>query len=111
MAASSSASAPSHSWEAPGYDAGTDSEEEWPDPMKDPEAAAGEFIKHLEGLYLASKISARDFCELCFWAEKAGVRGPVPQYSFKPGSQNTGNYQRHLDLAMGFTKEMKEAYV
>eukprot|EP00969_Alexandrium_andersonii_P236515 10441333-Alexandrium_andersonii.AAC.1 len=61
-----------------------------------------QFMNVLLGLYLGSKISAKNMCELCHYAAKAGIAGDVARYGFKPNVANTGNYQRHLDRVLGF---------
>eukprot|EP00969_Alexandrium_andersonii_P244702 10812729-Alexandrium_andersonii.AAC.1 len=92
MAARSSSAGP-HAWEDPGY---SDSSFEQ-DPERHPEAAALQFLDELVGLYLESRVSARHFCELCYWAKKAGMAGsPVGECAVRPG-QSGGKYQRHLD--------------
>eukprot|EP00969_Alexandrium_andersonii_P173313 7661245-Alexandrium_andersonii.AAC.1 len=67
MASSSAAAAPAHPWEAEGY--GSSDEES----MRPEEVAAHHFLDILMELYLQSKVSARNMCEMCFWAEKAGM--------------------------------------
>eukprot|EP00969_Alexandrium_andersonii_P206670 9130529-Alexandrium_andersonii.AAC.1 len=111
MAASSSASwegGVGHTWEQPGY--GDSDSDDDPDPMRDPVAAADEFMRILLDLFFESRVSARHVCEMCFWAEKAGMAGAVRDYAQKPGSSNSGNYQRHLDRVLGFDEERRDAY-
>eukprot|EP00969_Alexandrium_andersonii_P313222 13838924-Alexandrium_andersonii.AAC.1 len=61
-------------------------------------------------LYLESKASAKQLCELCFWAAKAGAAGALVQdYALKPG-QSSGNYQRHVDLVMGWNRDLRDYY-
>eukprot|EP00969_Alexandrium_andersonii_P136116 6022185-Alexandrium_andersonii.AAC.1 len=96
--ADSSLAGSSHAWEDVGYsDSSADQ-----DPERHPEAAATQFLDELVGLYLESRLSARNFCVLCWWAHKAGMAGSlVGEYAMRPG-QSSGNYQRHLDRTMGF---------
>lgn len=61
-------------------------------------------------LYLASTISARIFAVLCWWAWKAGMKRDVEQYAMAPGSKWSGNYQKHLDRAMGFDLQRSMFY-
>eukprot|EP00969_Alexandrium_andersonii_P210738 9308260-Alexandrium_andersonii.AAC.1 len=77
MASSSSASGPvpapppAYAWEAQGY---SDSEEEAPDPK---EVASHNLVDTLLGLYFIGTLSAKSFCEVCYWAAQARVAGEV----------------------------------
>ena len=51
-------------------------------------------------MLLLSEISALRFCNLCFFAAKAGMRGPAKVYGSAPGKQ-TGQYQRKLNRLLG----------
>eukprot|EP00969_Alexandrium_andersonii_P177860 7864217-Alexandrium_andersonii.AAC.1 len=97
MASSSSSAAPwedrAHPWEDPDYNADPDSDIE---PLDEKELATQAFLDDVIDLYLQSKISAKNVCELCWHANKGGVGGMVAEYAAKPG-QSSGNYQRHLD--------------
>eukprot|EP00969_Alexandrium_andersonii_P226322 9994258-Alexandrium_andersonii.AAC.1 len=105
MASSSSAPAPHaweeanyHPWEAAGY---SDSDEE-ADPERDAVAASKLFLDELVGLYLESRASAQHLCTMCYWAVRGGMKGSlIAELALKPG-QSSGNYQRHVDLVMGF---------
>jgi len=88
-----------HPWEQEGYSdeegaASDDSEND--DPETNQDAAGRAFVDILVDLYLASTISARTFCVLCFYAAKAGMKGLVEVYGAKP-NMSTGNYQKHLN--------------
>ena len=88
-----------HEWEREGYAVDVDSDEEELDPAT---AAAQEMLDHLVDLYLTSVISAKSLCLLCHWASKAGITHPdVIRYAAKP-TKHSGNYQKHLNTAMGF---------
>ena len=92
--------ASSHAWEQ--GEADSDMEGEDPaDPHTDKDAAAAEFVDMLVGMYMLSQISAQDLCVACYWAHKAGMPGVAKLYAMRPGA-SSGNYQRHLDIAMGF---------
>ena len=97
-----------HNWEAEGYD--PDESDEEPDPMADPDAAAREHMELLLELYLTSVISAKTFCLLCFWGAKGGLRGDAAVWGQKP-NQSSRNYQRHLDLVLGFDVQRQEQYM
>eukprot|EP00969_Alexandrium_andersonii_P043196 1894118-Alexandrium_andersonii.AAC.1 len=98
--ASASSFAGANPWEEPGY---SEAEEATADPNSDPGAAGIEFVEGLLDLYLASKISAQHLCTSCWWAWKGGIQGPAPKYALRPG-QSSGNYQRHLDRVLGFSR-------
>ena len=55
------------------------------------EEAGDEFVGMLIEMLLLSEISALRFCNLCFFAAKAGMRGPAKVYGSAPGKQ-TGQY-------------------
>ena len=64
------------------------------------EEAGDEFVGMLIEMLLLSEISALRFCNLCFFAAKAGMRGPAKVYGSAPGKQ-TGQYQRKLNRLLG----------
>ena len=103
--------AESHAWEQAGYsDSNSEVEGEPPDPYTNAEAAAEQFLDDLVSLYLESTLSARVFCELCFWAAKSGMKGTkVSQYGMRPG-QASGNYQKHLDHLFGMGEARARLY-
>lgn len=96
-------------WDDPDYNPEPDSDAD-PDPHNDPEAAANEFVDMLVELYLSSKLSARTLSVLCYWAQKAGMPGLVSQYAMRPDIPHSGNYQKHLDRALGFDVEKTKLY-
>jgi len=98
-----------HPWEQDGYDPDPDSDQE-PLPEESPDAAAREFLELLVDQYLSSTLSAKTFCNLCYYAHLAGMPGKISAYAMKPGC-NVGNYQRKLDVAFGFDIEKKNCYV
>ena len=93
--------APAHLWEAAGYDAASDSDAIDNMTNTEPQVAAARFLDALVELHLTSAMSAQPFAVLCFWAARSGMPGLVKDYGMKPGCRG-GNYQRHLDKAMGF---------
>eukprot|EP00969_Alexandrium_andersonii_P038648 1694005-Alexandrium_andersonii.AAC.1 len=115
MAASSSSTAAWEQpggapWEAPDYGEASSDEEE--DPNKNPRAAANMFLDMVVELYLESKLSAKQLCEMCWWASRAGMAGElVQEYALRPGQKGTGNYQRHLDNALGLNREEREFHI
>ena len=67
-----------------------------------------QFLDELLGLYYESKLSAKAFCTLCFWANKAKMIGDaVARYAYKPDS-SSGNYQKHLDIELHLAEKKKE---
>ena len=61
-------------------------------------SAGEELINVLKHLLLQSGLSAYYFCVICYWAWKAGAKGPCSKYAKKPGSRNA---QRHIDRVDG----------
>lgn len=96
-----------HPWERPGYN--DESSEDEAGPESEREAAAVKFLDILIDLYLSSVISAKTFATVCYYAALAGMPGDVSRYSYKPGA-SSGNYQKHLDKAMGFDKSKAKFY-
>ena len=107
--------AKTHPWELPTGDAeeaciDSDSEDESPMPMDSQAAASKKLLEILRGLYLESVISAKVFCNMCFFAERAGVRNDeISEYAVKPGL-GSGNYQKHLNRAFGFDDLLQRFY-
>ena len=48
-------------------------------------------------LYATAKLSARDLCVLCHWADVAGAEGGAFSLYAKPPDLQSGKYQFHLD--------------
>ena len=51
-------------------------------------SAGEELVAVLQHLLLMSGISAYYFCLICYWAWKAGAKGPCAKYAMPPGSRN-----------------------
>jgi hypothetical protein len=45
------------------------------------------------------RISAKWVCVLCWYAARAGQKGPAGEFGFRPDAP-TGHYQRHLDTVL-----------
>lgn len=100
-----SAEIPTHSWELPGrqWDE-SDRESSSEDPDSDdgprvensPEECGEIFVQFVMSMYFSGALSAKSACVLCWWAGKAGARGPVSEYGFRPNAP-TGHYARHID--------------
>ena len=95
---------PLHPWEAPGY--GDPDYEPPEDPVS---VAEQEFLDTLLHEYFAGTLSARAVCEVCYWAGKGGMGPRVQAYGKAPGS-NSGHYQRHLDVQLGFKVGFSQQY-
>ena len=110
MASSHSWERPAHRWDSDdpyyGDDSGSDSDY---DPEKDPLAAAMELADLLLDQYMSGKMSAKQFCVTCYYAHLAGVGGPIKLYGLRPGA-SSGNYQKHLDVALGLRTSREETY-
>lgn len=61
--------------------------------------AGAELLQHLLKLYARAELSAKDFCQICFWADAAGARGDFQKHGLGPG-QSDGNYQKLLDRVL-----------
>ena len=104
------APASERAWDAGDYDPEGESDtSSEPDPLENKHAAATEFLDVLTDLYSISQISAQHFAVLCYWAAHAGMPGLVHKYGMKPGL-DSGNYQKHLDRAMGINDVKSKAY-
>lgn len=97
---------PTHTWELPERqweEPERESSSEDPDNDEEPEAEAsaeecGEiFVQFVMSMYFSGGLSAKNACTLCWWAGKAGARGPVSEYGFRPNAP-TRHYARHIDL-------------
>ena len=117
FALASRMSAPRHSWEIPAWDDdGSDDEEPWgggscSDEYCDDEAqmtAGAEFMRIMISLVLSRALNNRQFCEVCFFAGRAGVTEAVP-YGMRPGC-SSGNYSRRLDPLLGFKRANASLY-
>jgi len=110
---------PVHAWEAgPGahahpwdVEAGSNddddsqvgNESESSDGLLSSDAAAKEMLERLLLLYMASTISAKALCEICYFAGLAGIGGGIAKYGMRPGA-SSGHYQRHLNSVLPFKK-------
>ena len=101
--------APVHAWDG-GSDSGNDrwSDDEAVD-ADSPEAAAEEWMSVMLDLCWSRSITAGAFCQLCYWASKAGIEGLAGSCGQRPGLPS-GHYQRHLDKALGFRRERANLY-
>ena len=103
---------PSRAWDRPGLDAEegfggvgcSDSD----DPADTPPTAGEEFMRLMLSLVLSRSINNRQFCELCYFAGKAGIAEAV-RYGVRPGC-SSGNYSRHLDPILGFERGNRALY-
>ena len=67
---------------------------------QDARDAGSNLLKILLQLYASCKVSATDFCNICFFADAAGVPGAnFAQYSLAPG-KGSGKYQRLLSQVL-----------
>ena len=101
----------SHSWESlpqPQHAWEEELSGEDPDPESDPQAASMMFLDVCLAMYMASAMSAKNLCVLCYWASKAGM-ATVSEYGLQP-DRPTGHYQRHLDSLLGFAEAKKTSY-
>ena len=109
MASSHSWEVPRHSWEARGRD------DDWPDEeCSDPDEEVqttpeGEFIEYMMWLLMTRTLNSRQFCTAMYWAGKAGMKG-AQRYGFRPDTENTGHFARHLDPILGFKQFNKTLY-
>ena len=69
--------------------------------------AGSEFTDLLLELKHKGKLSAKDVCVLCYWAARAGARGPAKRMSYPPNSQS-GKFQPHLDRILGIARDLEE---
>ncbi len=102
-------------WEAelhdpdPGNDSEPDVEFDW-DAVT--EAVAEEELGSLIiGMKHRGTLSATDACLLCWWAQKAGVKGTVAQVAMRPGHKWSGIYSKHFDKIVNPTDPDDELYV
>ena len=79
-----------------------DSDTEW---YKDicPEEAGATLVELLVNLHLEGKLSAKNLCVLCFYAEKAGVSA-AKDLSYKPDTKAVGHFSRHVGRILGSDK-------
>ena len=68
------------------------------------EEAGHYFVHALLEQHFQGKMSAKQLCTLCWWASRAGARGPAAQNAFNPAAQ-TGHFQRHVDTVTGIGLE------
>ena len=62
-------------------------------------------------LKMTGKLSAKDVCELCYWAKEAGLpAGPVTALASTPGTDQTGHYNRHFNTCLGIGKQLEGGY-
>ena len=64
------------------------------------EAAGENLTQFLMGLHYSGMLSAKSVCVACYYAARAGAKGPVDKFGFRPGAPS-GHYSRHLDSVSG----------
>ena len=103
-AMASSSSFRQYAWEGEEYgwekDSNVSGEPGDEGPLPDGEEAGGLLAQYLYNLLLEGKISARAVCTIAFWAQRAGAKGKIQEYSYKPESPS-GHFMRHIDLVNG----------
>eukprot|EP00959_Pyramimonas_sp_CCMP1952_P107817 2254436-Pyramimonas_sp.AAC.1 len=63
--------------------------------------AGSQLLTHLLRLYASCRLSAKDFCSLCYFAREARVPGGAfHTYAVSPSQKSEGNYQKHLDTVL-----------
>ena len=84
-----------------------DSDTEW---YKDicPEEAGATLVELLVNLHLEGKLSAKNLCVLCFYAEKAGVSA-AKDLSYKPDTKAVGHFSRHVGRILGSNRARFQA--
>lgn len=106
---------PSHSWEETTHRHTWESDEEGAreKPLDPEEYTVDECVEEFVGLLLSMLtsgcISARLFCELCFWSAGFSGNETLRKYSRKPGN-NSGHYARHLDAVLGTNERKAQRY-
>ena len=103
-----------HSWE---WDYGHEEENMWKDLDTDcvnyedvpAEIAQAELCDLIVQMKLKSVVSAKQACELAFWAKAAGAQGPIAGFALPPNKQ-TGKYSRQFDHFLGSAPKNVDAY-
>ena len=75
-----------------------------------PEQAGSFLVDFLLHMLLAGQVSAKLVCVVCYWAWKAGAKGPVKDFTVQPG-QASGNYQKKVDRACGVDLHANSSFV
>ena len=73
------------------------------------EVAVREFLDVLESLYMYSKISAEQFCTLCYFAALGGLGEEVARFGQCPGKPS-GHYSRFLKSKFQMATKSQEHY-
>ena len=74
------------------------------------EAAGQELVDYLMDMLAKGKrVSARDVCVVCWFAARAGCKGPVEEVAFRPDARS-GHYQRHLDVVFPPDEALAKQY-
>ena len=71
------------------------------------ESAGATLVDFMLSLYAADKMTARAFCVICYWASRAGAKGPLHKFAQAPDSQ-PGKFQRKIDQVLKFRKEDRD---
>lgn len=66
------------------------------------------FMEFLLALYFEGKATARTVCALSWWATKAGAKGPMSAYAYRPDSQS-GQFAAHIDRAHAIDMEVMKS--
>lgn len=98
-----------HEWEAYKPQEEVDDEMEVEtDPPKG--SAAGDVLaEFLMTMHLAGKLSAKSLCVIAYWASRAGAKGKIQEYSYRPEDPWIGHYQAKVDRVNGLkVSEMRK---
>ena len=97
-----------HPWEEKGYNASPDEDNDSDKELTAEEEGCNGFVEYLADLYFGgARVTANHLCILCHYARMAGVKDKrVAAYALRPGVAS-GNYQKHLDRAMGLGAAME----
>lgn len=79
-------------WDDSGAESGADID----DSRLSPDAAGDILVEMLLDLHYAGQLSAQRLCTICWWASKAGCKGPCSDFAYSPKAQ-TRKFQRHID--------------
>ena len=101
------------SWEVES-DSASEQDSEF-DAASDATQLGTEFYDMIVGMYMKGQVSAKQLCTLCWWATKAGLRGPACELGMKPVADDglqrgEGRYQKHLDTLLGFKDSDEKLY-
>lgn len=97
------------SWDRPAEDApaSADEEDEDPENPSTPEAATDALSDMLIDMVLKRSLSAKQACNIAWYAMKAGLGGSIAEMALKPSS-SSGHFQRKLDAVMGHQQAIQQ---